>query len=79
MRTTLPYVTHFCRNDNCNNCWLAPDETNVTSRPPRHKYCLDCELFFDPPTKDPARVARGKALAAARKAQLKKDEWLDDL
>ena len=38
----MNYVIHFCRNKNCNNCWLDKDLTNAQSRPPAWKYCESC-------------------------------------
>lgn len=70
MRTSKPFVAHDCKNPKCNRRWLDEDDTGVTSRPPRNKYCPDCEVFGGfTSKKDPKRVMRGKMLAAQRRAQ----------
>lgn len=37
-----PYVIHFCKNKDCNNCWIDIDLTNVKTFPPSWKYCREC-------------------------------------
>lgn len=74
-----PYVAHDCKNQECNNRFMSLDDNGVTSRPPTSKYCPDCELFYGAPEKDPARVARGKALAAAAKERRLQIDWTDSL
>ena len=36
------FVLHFCKNPDCNVGWLDTDETNVTTIPPKWKYCREC-------------------------------------
>lgn len=80
MKSKLPYVVHFCRNKACNVGWLDLDTTNVSSRPPQNKYCIDCEVFGGmKATKDPAKVARGQALAKAAKEKKLKYACLEGL
>ena len=38
----MNYVVHFCKNPECNNAWIDEDKYNAT-RPPRWKYCPECE------------------------------------
>lgn len=78
MPKNKPYVAHDCRNPACNSRWLAQDDTGVTSRPPKNKYCPDCELVYTN-KKDPARVARGKVLAETAKQKRCQDSWWEDL
>lgn len=36
------YVVHYCKNKECNNCWIDEDITNVKNKPPKWKYCAEC-------------------------------------
>ena len=36
------FVLHFCKNPDCNVGWLAIDVTDVTTIPPKWKYCREC-------------------------------------
>lgn len=36
------YVVHYCKNKECNNCWIDKDITGVKSFPPHWKYCKEC-------------------------------------
>ena len=36
------FVLHFCKNPDCNVGWLDIDVTNVTTIPPKWKYCREC-------------------------------------
>ena len=36
------YVVHFCKNPECNECWIDEDLTNAKSRAPKWKYCPKC-------------------------------------
>lgn len=74
-----PYVAHWCKNRKCTSSWMDKDETNVKTRPPQHKYCIDCIVAGFENKKDPAKVARGKALAAARQAKKEKFSALEGL
>ena len=38
----MNYIVHFCKNPECNNAWIDEDLHNST-RPPRWKYCSECE------------------------------------
>lgn len=38
----MNYVVHFCKNPECNNCWIDEDRYN-SMKPPRWKYCPECE------------------------------------
>ena len=36
------FVLHFCKNPDCNVGWLDVDVTDVTTIPPKWKYCREC-------------------------------------
>ena len=36
------FVLHFCKNPDCNVGWLDIDMTDVTTIPPKWKYCREC-------------------------------------
>ena len=36
------FVLHFCKNPDCNIGWLDIDVTDVTTIPPKWKYCREC-------------------------------------
>ena len=36
------FVLHFCKNPDCNVGWLDIDVTDVTTIPPKWKYCREC-------------------------------------
>ena len=36
------FVLHFCKNPDCNVGWLDIDVTDVTTIPPKWKYCKEC-------------------------------------
>ena len=36
------FVLHFCKNPDCNVGWLDVDVTDVTTIPPKWKYCRKC-------------------------------------
>lgn len=36
------FVLHFCKNPDCNAGWLDVDVTDVTTIPPKWKYCREC-------------------------------------
>lgn len=38
----MNYVVHYCKNPECNNCWIDKDTTNVKTYPPTWKYCKEC-------------------------------------
>lgn len=38
----MRYVVHYCKNKDCNNCWIDKDLTNVKTIPPKWKYCKEC-------------------------------------
>ena len=38
----MSYVVHFCKNPECNNCWIDEDRTNVTTYPPKYLFCEEC-------------------------------------
>ena len=38
----MNYVVHFCKNPDCNNCWIDKDKTHVKTVPPKWKYCKEC-------------------------------------
>lgn len=38
----MAYVVHFCKNTECNNCWIDKDITQVSTYPPKWKYCKEC-------------------------------------
>ena len=38
----MNYVVHFCKNPDCNNCWVDKDKTHVKTVPPKWKYCKEC-------------------------------------
>jgi len=38
----MNYVVHYCKNPECNNCWIDKDVTNVKTYPPTWKYCEEC-------------------------------------
>lgn len=38
----MVYVVHFCKNKECNNCWIDEDLTNAKTYPPKWKYCAEC-------------------------------------
>lgn len=38
----MNYVVHFCKNPECNNCWIDEDKTNVITYPPKYLYCPEC-------------------------------------
>ncbi len=75
-----PYVLHFCKDKNCNEGWLAPDEYGVKSLPPRHLYCWQCELFEGKSNgKDPNKVKSGKRLAEIKRRKKEQDELLEGI
>lgn len=75
-----PYVLHFCKDRQCNNGWLAPDEYGVKSLPPRHLYCFDCEVYEGKSNrKDPSKVQSGKRLAILNKRKRQRDALLEGI
>ena len=36
------FVLHFCKNPDCKVGWLDIDVTDVTTIPPKWKYCREC-------------------------------------
>ena len=36
------FVLHFCKKPDCNVGWLDIDVTDVTTIPPKWKYCREC-------------------------------------
>lgn len=38
----MKYVIHFCKNKDCNNCWIDKDLTNAKTEPPKWKLCKEC-------------------------------------
>lgn len=40
------FVLHFCKNPDCNVGWLDVDVTDVTTIPPKWKYCRECCKLF---------------------------------
>ena len=36
------FVLHLCKNPDCNVGWLDVDVTDVTTIPPKWKYCREC-------------------------------------
>ena len=36
------FVLYFCKNPDCNIGWLDIDVTDVTTIPPKWKYCREC-------------------------------------
>jgi hypothetical protein len=79
-RSEKPFVVHWCKNKKCTATWLDRDETNVSSRPAQHKYCIDCQVFGGfTNQKDPDKVARGKEMARLQREKRNKYKCLDDL
>lgn len=38
----MNYVLHICKNKECNNGWIDKDLTQVSTIPPKWKYCKEC-------------------------------------
>lgn len=61
------FVLHFCKNPDCNVGWLDIDVTDVTTIPPKWKYCRECckllGIDFDKQKKPKSN--RGKNLRKA--------------
>ena len=72
----MNYIVHFCKNPECNNCWVDEDLHNST-KPPRWKYCTECEAkgFKNPKrkkcTKTPEQIEAFKERMKAYRERLK--------
>lgn len=66
------YVIHFCKNPECNNCWIDLDLTNAQTRPPQWKYCDECcrRYGYVNPSKPPQ-----KELSEKQRATLEKNKF----
>lgn len=74
----MNYIVHYCKNPECNNCWVDEDRYNAT-KPPHWKYCPECEAkgFKNPKrrksTKTPEQIEAFKQRMAEYRRK-KKDE-----
>ena len=61
------FVLHFCKNPDCNVGWLDVDVTDVTTIPPKWKYCRECckLLGIDFDKRKKPKSNRGKNLRKA--------------
>lgn len=73
------FVTHVCKNPDCEKAFLAPDEYNAQMYPPQWRYCDECTAKGFKAKKSQAKVESGKRLSELRALKRQKMKDLEDL